>query len=60
MCDGADLRDNYWAMNIFVKKVPTSYVGMITLIDRELKLNGTYYLYSAHVLSKYTVRVEGL
>jgi hypothetical protein len=58
MCDQKNLRDNYWASNIYVQPVPTTYVGSMTVMDPQLDLNGTYYLWTAPLVTKYRIRVE--
>jgi hypothetical protein len=58
MCDQKSLRDNYWASNIYVQPAPTKYVGTVSVTDLSLGLNGTYYLWSAPLVTRYSIRVE--
>jgi len=58
MCGDSDIRLNYWAANVDSGRVPTSYVGHRYVYNQELGLNGTYYIWSARLLARYSVNVE--
>ena len=59
MCDNTDIRNNYWANNVMLKRVPMQYESTIhNMNDAQLHLNGTYHKYTAVLDSYYVVMEE--
>lgn len=63
ICGDEDIRINSaWALNVFSKRVPTTYVGTKTIKAESAPpgsgLNGTYYLWKADLSSRYEVEKE--
>ena len=59
--DGQDISSNLWAENVFASRVPTKFLGMVTLSDESpsgLGLNGTFFRWGATLRTKYTINVE--
>ena len=58
MCGERDIRSNQWATNVDLQRSPTIYSGEVTIINSNLNLNGTYYIWIAHIKNSYLVSQE--